>query len=151
MLGDDSGSVSGESLASEEGWSSVAGDDRQTRKKSSSPKNSRKKSESKSEKRRGKSKGLSQKEREMKQKMYEYRSGLANMPAYDVIQNSVHVQTGNIDLQFFEDSAGEQQIPYTTFWRSILSLYIRQTIILLAPSLLKPHLHVLYSTCMYIS
>jgi hypothetical protein len=107
LLGDDSGSVSGESLASEEGWSSVAGDDRQTRKKSSSPKNSRKKSESKSEKRRGKSKGLSQKEREMKQKMYEYRSGLANMPAYDVIQNSVHVQTGNIDLQFCEDSAEE--------------------------------------------
>ena len=57
--------------------------------------------------------------------MYEYRSGLANMPAYDVIQNSVHVQTGNIDLQFCDDSRGEQQIPYTTFWGSILILYYK--------------------------
>ena len=102
MLGDDSGSVSGESLASEEGWGSIAGDDRQTKKKSSSPRSSRKKSDSK---KRGK--GLTQKEREMKQKMYEYRSGLANMPAYEVIQNSVHVQTGNIDLQFCDDSPGK--------------------------------------------
>ena len=116
MLGDDSGSISGESLISEEGWSSVAGDDRQTRKKSSSPKNSRKKSDGKSEKR--KSKGLSQKEREMKQKMYEYRSGLANMPAYEVIQNSVHIQTGNIDLQFCDDSPG-RPMPYVEFIRLV--------------------------------
>lgn len=46
--------------------------------------------------------------------MYEYRSGLANMPAYEVIQNSVHIQTGNIDLQFCDDSPG-RPIPYVEF------------------------------------
>ena len=100
MLGDDSGSVSGESVMSEEGWSSVSTDDRQSRKKSS-----RKKSDGKSEKRE-RGKGLTQREITMKKKMYEYRSGLANMPAYEVIQNSVHVQTGNIDLQFCDDAPG---------------------------------------------
>ena len=97
LLGDDSESVSGESVMSEEGWSSVATDtdDGQTRKRTS-----RKKSDKKSS-----SKGLSQKERAMKQRMYEYRSGLANMPAYEVIQNSIHVQTGNIDLQFCDDAS----------------------------------------------
>ena len=29
------------------------------------------------------------------------------MPAYEVIQDSVHVHTGNIDLQFCDDTPGE--------------------------------------------
>ena len=96
--GDDSDSVSGESVMSEEGLVHGA-DGKKT-------KSSRKKSDSKSEKKPKEKKGLSPKEVIMKQKMYDYRSGKQNIPVHEVIQDSVHVQTGNIDLQFCNDSKG---------------------------------------------
>lgn len=91
VLGNDTDSISGESIISEEGEG----------KKGS--KSTRKKSDGKSKK-----KGLSQKEVMMKQKMYEYRSGKYTMPVFEVIQDSIHVETGNIDLQFCDDSTGER-------------------------------------------
>ena len=76
-------------------------------KKSSKSKSSRRKTNAKSDKRR--SKGLTQKEIVMKKKRYEYRSGLVNIPSYEVIEDSVHVQTGTIDLQFCDDIPGERE------------------------------------------
>ena len=96
-------------MISEDGSSSVHGDDRTGTKKSTTPtKKSHKKSSSKSDRKAAKerSKGLSQKEVYVKKKNYEYRSGQANMPVHEVIQDSVHVQTGNIDLQFCDDAPG---------------------------------------------
>ena len=77
-------------MISEDGSSSVHGDDRTGTKKSTTPtKKSHKKASSKSDRKTAKerSKGLSQKEVYVKKKKnYEYHSGQANMPVHEVIQ-----------------------------------------------------------------
>lgn len=89
QLANDTDSISGESIVSEEGGSLEG------------KKGLKRKSKNKEKK------GLTQKEVIMKQKIYDYRSGRAPIPVYEVIQDSVHVQTGNVDLHFCDDSTGE--------------------------------------------
>ena len=98
LLGDDTESISGESVMSEEG--SVRGAEGGWGSKSSQKKSDKK---GKGHKKKA---GLSQKEWEVKNRIQDYRSGRRNIPAHEIIQDSVHIQTGKIDLQFCDDSTG---------------------------------------------
>ena len=61
------------------------------------------KSSRKREKKARRKGGLSQREVNLKKRVYEYRSGKKNMPPHEIIQNSFHLTTGSIDLQFCDD------------------------------------------------
>ena len=98
LLGDDTESISGESVMSEEG--SVRGAEGGRGSKSS-----QKKSDTKGKHHKKKA-GLSQKEQAVKNRIQDYRSGRKNIPTHEIIQDSVHIQTGKIDLQFCDDSTG---------------------------------------------
>ena len=48
--------------------------------------------------------GLSQREVNLKKRIYEYRSGKKNMPSHEIVQNSFHLMTGSINFQFCDDT-----------------------------------------------
>ena len=50
-------------------------------------------------------KGLSVKEKAYHAKMVEYQEGRRNLPSYEVIQDSFHLQTGKLNLQLCDDTS----------------------------------------------
>ena len=60
--------------------------------------------EKKSKKR--KSKSSVQKNKLLQEHIAQYREGKLNLPSYEVIQNSLHVKTGKVDLQLCDDTSG---------------------------------------------
>lgn len=82
--------VSNESVSSERGTQRPARDtkveEKQKKKKKKRP-----------------SKTSSQRLKVIEERLAQYREGKKNLPSFEVIQNSFHVKTGKMDLQFCDD------------------------------------------------
>ena len=62
--------------------------------------------EKKSKSKKRKSKSSVQKNKLLQERIAQYREGKLNLPSYEVIQNSLHVKTGKVDLQLCDDTSG---------------------------------------------
>ncbi len=56
------------------------------------------------------SKSATLKSKEVEARISKYREGKVNLPPYEVIQNSFHLKTGNVDLDFCDDVSIEDTI-----------------------------------------